>query len=104
VSDITYIPTNEGWLYLAVIKDLYSGELVGYALSERMTQDFVIKALFRAVSSQKPKPGLILHSDRGSQYCAIDYQKILAQFGMRPSMSRKGDCWDTPRWKAFEEH
>jgi putative transposase len=101
VSDITYIPTNEGWLYLAGIKDLYSGELVGYALNERMTQDLVIKALFRAVSSQKTKPGLILHSDRGSQYCALDYQKILAQFGMRPSMSRKGDCWDNAPMESF---
>jgi len=101
VSDITYIPTAEGWLYLAGIKDLFSGELVGYALNERMTKDLVIQALFRAVSNQKPKPGLILHSDRGSQYCAHDYQKILAQFGMRPSMSRKGDCWDNAPMESF---
>lgn len=79
---------------MAGIKDLFSGELVGYALNERMTKDLVIQALFRAVRNQKPKPGLILHSDRGSQYCAHDYQKVLVQFGMRPFMSRKGDCWE----------
>lgn len=101
VSDITYIPTAEGWLYLAGIKDLFSGELVGYALNERMTKDLVIQALFRAVRNQKPKPGLILHSDRGSQYCAHDYQKVLVQFGMRPSMSRKGDCWDKSPMESF---
>lgn len=100
-SDITYIPTKEGWLYLAGIKDLFSGELVGYALNERMTQDLVIQALFRAVSSQKPALGLVLHSDRGSQYCAHDYQKVLVQFGMRPSMSRKGDCWDNAPMESF---
>jgi putative transposase len=95
VSDITYIPTAEGWLYLAGINDLFSGGLVGYALmNERMTKNLVIQALFRAVSNQKPKPGLILHSDRGSQYCAYGYQAIPVQLGMRPSMGRKGDCWD----------
>ena len=101
VSDITYIPTAEGWLCLAGIKDLFSGELVGYALNERMTKDLVIQALFRAVRNQKPKPGLILHSDRGSQYCAHDYQKVLVQFDMRPSMSRKGDCWDNSPMESF---
>ena len=101
VSDITYIPTAEGWLYLAGIKDLFSGELVGYGLNERMTKDPVIQALFRAVRNQKPKPGLILHSDRGSQYCAHDYQKVLVQFDMRPSMSRKGDCWEDSPMESF---
>jgi putative transposase len=101
VSGITYIPTAAGWLYLAGIKDLFSGELVGYALNERMTKNLVIQALFRAVSNQRPKPGLILHPDRGSQYCAHDYQAILTQFGMRPSMSRKGDCWDNAPMESF---
>lgn len=101
VSDITYIPTAEGWLYLAGIKDLFSGELVGYALSERMTKELVIQALFRALSNKKPMPGLVLHSDHGSQYCAHDYQKILAQFGLQPSMSRKGDCWDNSPMESF---
>ena len=70
VSDITYIPTGEGWLYLAGLKDLFSGELVGYAMSERMSQSLVMQALFRAVSARRPPKGLIHHSDRGSQYCA----------------------------------
>ena len=95
VSDITYIATDEGWLYLAGLKDLFNGELVGYAMSERMTQNLVMQALCRAVASKRPGKGLIHHSDRGSQYCAHAYQKLVRQFGMLPSMSRKGDCWDT---------
>ncbi len=74
VSDITYIPTNEGWLYLAGLKDLFNGELVGYAMSERMTKNLVMQALFRATSTKRPARGLILHSDRGSQYCAHDFR------------------------------
>lgn len=94
VTDITYIPTDEGWLYLAGIKDLFNGELVGHAFSSRMTQDLVATALFRAVAAKRPGKGLIHHSDRGSQYCAKRYQQSLRQFGMLASMSRKGDCWD----------
>lgn len=90
VSDITYISTDEGCLYLVGIKDLYRGELVGYAMNERMTQSLVAQALFRAVANKRPAKGLVLHSDRGSQYCAHDYQKLLRQFGMTASMSRKG--------------
>lgn len=101
VSDITYIPTDEGWLYLAGLKDLFNGELVGYAMSERMTKNLVMQALFRAVSAKRPAKGLILHSDRGSQYCAHDYQKLLGQFGMIASMSRKGDCWDNSPMESF---
>ena len=93
-SDITYIATDEGWLYLAGIKDLFNGELVGYALDARMTQQLVMQALFRAVATKRPGKGLIHHSDRGSQYCAHAYQKLLRQFGMQASMSRKGNCWD----------
>jgi putative transposase len=100
VTDITYIATDEGWLYLAGIKDLFNGELVGYALDARMTQQLVMQALFRAVAAKRPGKGLIHHSDRGSQYCAHAYQKLLRQFGMQASMSRKGNCWDTRRWKA----
>jgi putative transposase len=74
---ITYIATDEGWLYLAGLKDLYSGEIVGYAMSERMTKDLVMRALSRAVSSRRPKAGLIQHTDRGSQYCARAYQKLV---------------------------
>lgn len=94
VTDITYIPTDEGWLYLAGIKDLFNGELVGYALDARMTQQLVMRALFRAVAAKRPGKGLIHHSDRGSQYCSQGYQKLLRQFGMQVSMSRKGNCWD----------
>ena len=101
VSDITYISTDEGWLYLAGLKDLFNGELVGYAMSERMTKNLVMQALFRGVSAKRPAKGLILHSDRGSQYCAHDYQKLLKQFGMTASMSRKGDCWDNAPMESF---
>ena len=94
VTDITYIATDEGWLYLAGIKDLFNGELVGYALDARMTQQLVMQALFRAVAAKRPGKGLIHHSDRGSQYCSHDYQKLLRQFSMQASMSRKGNCWD----------
>jgi len=94
VTDITYIATDEGWLYLAGVKDLFNGELVGYALGSRMTQNLVTQALFRAVAAKQPGRGLIHHSDRGSQYCAHAYQKLLRQLGMQVSMSRKGNCWD----------
>jgi putative transposase len=94
VADITYLATDEGWLYLAGLKDLFDGALVGYALGERMTQDLVMKALFRAVATWRPGKGLLHHSDRGGQYCALEYQKLLRGFGMQVSMSRKGDCWD----------
>jgi putative transposase len=100
VSDITYIPTDEGWLYLAGLKDLFNGELVGYAMSERMTKSLVMQALFRGVSTKRPANGLTLHSDRGSQYCSQDYQSLLGQFGMTASMSRKGDFWEF----AFSRH
>jgi putative transposase len=101
VSDITYISTDEGWLYLAGIKDLFNGELVGYAMSERMTTDLVIQALLHATDRKLPEKGLVLHSDRGSQYCAYDYQEILKQFGMISSMSGKGDCWDNAPMESF---
>lgn len=94
VTDITYIATDEGWLYLAGVKDLFNGELVGYSLGSHMTQNLVTQALFRAVAAKQPGRGLIHHSDRGSQYCAHAYQKLLRQLGMQVSMSRKGNCWD----------
>jgi putative transposase len=101
VTDITYVATDEGWLYLAGVKDLFNGELVGYAMSERMTKNLVIQALFRAASAKRPAPGLLHHCDRGSQYCAHDYQKLLKQFGMTSSMSRKGNCWDNAPMESF---
>jgi len=94
VSDITYIPTEEGWLYLAGHKDLCTGEVVGYALGDRLTRKLISQSLFMAVRAKRPPRGLIHHSDRGSQYCSNDYRKLLDQFGMRASMSRKGNCYD----------
>jgi putative transposase len=93
--------TDEGWLYLAGIKDLFNGELVGYAMSERMTRTLVMQALFGAVALKRPPPGLILHSDRGSQYCSHDYRDLAKQFGMTMSMSRKGDCYDNAPMESF---
>ena len=101
VTDITYIPTMEGWLYLAGVKDVFTCEIVGYAMSDRMTQDLAGRALFRAVQQKRPADDLIHHSDRGSQYCAHDYQKLLKQFGMIPSMSRKGNCYDNAPMESF---
>ena len=101
VTDITYIPTHEGWLYLAGIKDLHTCEIVGYALGERMTKELVSRALFGAVVHKRPPLGLIHHSDRGSQYCAHDYRRLLNQFGMQCSMSRKGNCYDNAPMESF---
>lgn len=101
VADITYIPTGEGWLYLAGVKDVFTCEIVGYAMSKRMTQDLVGRALFRAVQQKRPGAGLIHHSDRGSQYCAHDYQKLLEQFGIKASMSRRGNCYDNAPMESF---
>jgi putative transposase len=101
VSDITYIPTGEGWLYLAGHKDLFSGDLVGYAMSERMTKNLVSQSLFRGVAEKRPPHGLIHHSDRGSQYCAHEYGKLLDQFGMVASMSRRGNCYDNAPMESF---
>jgi putative transposase len=101
VSDITYIPTAEGWLYLAGHKDLFNGEIVGYAMGERMTRNLVSQSLFRAVAAKRPERGLLHHSDRGSQYCCAEYQSLLAQFGMIASMSRKGNCYDNAPMESF---
>ena len=101
VTDITYIPTKEGWLYLAAHKDLFNGEVVGYALDTRMTKTLVMRSLFRAVSKKHPSAGLIHHSDRGSQYCSHDYRSILDQFKMKSSMSRKGNCYDNAPIESF---
>jgi putative transposase len=101
LTDITYIATAEGWLYLAGYKDIFTGEIVGYAMSERMTKDLVIKALFRAVSTKRPDKGLILHSDRGSQYCSYAFTRVLKQFDFKASMSRKGNCYDNAPMESF---
>lgn len=101
LTDITYIPTGEGWLYLAGHKDLFTGEIVGYAMGERMTKNLVSQSLFRAVAAKRPDPGLIHHSDRGSQYCSEKYRKLLVQFKMTVSMSRKGNCYDNAPMESF---
>lgn len=93
-TDITYLWTQQGWIYLAVVIDLYSRRVVGWAIDRRMKKALVIRALMMAVNLRKPPPGLICHSDRGSQYASHDYQKLLTQHQMICSMSRKGDCWD----------
>jgi putative transposase len=101
VADITYVATKQGWLYLAGIKDLWNREIVGYAMSHRMTQELVGRALFRAVAARRPPVGLIHHSDRGSQYCSRSYRKLLRQFNMVASMSRKGNCYDNAPMESF---
>ncbi|SPZ70650.1 IS600 ORF2 [Shigella boydii] len=101
VADLTYVATQEGWLYLAGIKDVYTCEIVGYAMGERMTKELTGKALFMALRSQRPPAGLIHHSDRGSQYCAYDYRIIQEQSGLKTSMSRKGHCYDNAPMESF---
>ena len=101
VSDITYIWTEEGWLYLAVVMDLCSRKVVGWALCERMTKQLVIDALQMAIWSRKPPRGLVLHSDRGSQYCSHDYQKLLTLHGIVCSMSKRGDCYDNASMESW---
>jgi len=101
VTDITYVPTAEGWLYLAGIKDLFTCEVVGHAMGARMTTALVSQALGAAVWAKRPRPGLIHHSDRGSQYCAQAYQDQLRQCGMIASMSRRGNCYDNAPMESF---
>jgi len=101
VADITYIATDEGWLYLAGIKDLHTCKLVGWALDSRMTKQLALDALRMAYWREKPPPGLIHHSDRGSQYCSHAYQAALQSYGMLASMSRKGNCWDNAPMESF---
>lgn len=100
-ADITYIATAEGWLYLAIVLDLFTRQIVGWAMRERMTKELVIDALRMAWFRRRPPPGLIHHSDRGSQYCSHDFQKQLAEYGMLASMSRKGNCWDNATSESF---
>jgi transposase InsO family protein len=94
LADITYVPTKEGWLYLAVVLDLFTRKIIGWAMRDHMRAELTIAALTMAIQRQKPPPGLIHHSDRGSQYAAADYRKVLGMAGMIQSMSRKGNCWD----------
>ena len=93
-GDISYIWTSEGWLYLAVILDLYSRRVIGWAVSNRMKRDLAIRALDMAVALRQPAKGCIHHTDRGSQYCSHDYRKRLTKHGFEVSMSGKGNCYD----------
>jgi putative transposase len=92
--DITYIATDEGWLYLALVEDLYSRKIVGWSMSERIDSELVTQALNMALERERPQAGLLAHSDRGVQYASEHFQQRLAQFGIRCSMSRKANCWD----------
>jgi len=99
--DISYIWTGEGWLYLAVVMDLHSRRIVGWAVSNRMKRDLAIKALQMAITLRRPPKGCIHHSDRGSQYCSKDYQKLLKTYGFQVSMSGKGNCYDNAVVETF---
>lgn len=101
VADITYIPCRQGKLYLASILDLYTKQIVGWRLSDRMTTDLVMDALKQAYTEKKPGKDLIHHSDRGSQYASKEYRKQLEIYGMKPSMSRRGNCYDNACIEAF---
>jgi transposase InsO family protein len=100
-ADITYIPTQEGWLYLSAVMDLYSKGIAGWSMAERMEAGLVKDALRMAQARRNPARGLLHHSDRGSQYASADYQKLLRDYGMQVSMSRKGDCWDNAPMESF---
>ena len=101
VADLTYIPTREGWLYLAAIEDLHSRRVVGWAMDERMTADLAVAALTMALESRRPAAGLIHHSDRGSQYASRAYREVLDAHRLVASMSRKGNCYDNAVMESF---
>jgi len=100
-GDISYIKTAEGWLYLAVVIDLYSRRVIGWATSKRLKRKLIMDALQRAIALRQPPEGVIFHSDRGSQYCSHDYQKLLAKHGFKTSMSGKGNCYDNAAVETF---
>jgi len=101
VTDITYVPTREGWLYLAVVADLYSRMVVGWAMAETMTSRLVVDALQMAVQRRFPGAGLLAHSDRGSQYASEHYQRLLGKHGITCSMSQRANCWDNAPRESF---
>ncbi len=101
VGDLTYIATDEGWLYLAGIEDLYHRKLVGWSFSSRMKKQLTLDAFHQAIGRECPESGLIFHSDRGSQYAAYDYQDALRKHGIRQSMSAKGNCYDNAPMESF---
>lgn len=101
VADITYIPTREGWLYLAAVEDLYSRMVVGWSMADHMESRLVVDALEMAVGRRLPDERLLAHSDRGSQYASEHYQRLLGQHGITCSMSRRADCWDNAPMESF---
>ena len=101
VGDIPDLPTGEGWLYLAVVRDLCSRAVVGWSMANHMRAELVNQALSMAICQRQPAAGLIMHTDRGSQYGADSYRQLLHQHGMQPSMSRKGNCWDNAVAESF---
>lgn len=101
VGDITYVPTRDGWVYLAVLIDLFARRVVGWAMSDQIDTSLALNALQMAVSQRNPQPGLVHHTDRDCRYASDNYQAALAQYQMRPSMSRKADCWDNAVAESF---
>lgn len=101
VSDLTYVPTQEGWLYLAIVLDLAARVVVGWSMSDSMESSVVLNALQMALESRRPRPGLLHHSDRGVQYACEDHRALLAAHGITASMSRKGNCWDNAVAESF---
>jgi transposase InsO family protein len=101
LADITYVETDQGWLYLATVMDLYSRRIVGWAMDDHLRADLPLAALKMAISAQRPGVGLIHHSDRGVQYASEDYRKVIRSAGFQASMSRKGDCYDNAPMESF---
>lgn len=101
VADITFIPTDEGWLYLAAVLDLFSRRVVGWSMGERLDKGLAIRALTMALAQRRPEPGLVHHSDRGSQYASNDYRQLLEAHAILASMSRRADCWDNAVAESF---
>ena len=101
VGDITYVPTWEGWLYLAILVDAYSRRVVGWAMADHLRTELALEALHLALTSRRPGPGLIHHTDRGCQYTATAYQQVLGAHGIAPSMSRTGNCYDNALAESF---
>jgi len=101
LTDITFIPTDEGWLYLAAVLDLYARRIVGWAMAETLERQLVLAALRMALETRQPPAGLLHHSDRGSQYASQDYRDVLTQYQIQASMSRKGNCYDNAPMESF---
>jgi putative transposase len=100
-GDITYLKTGEGWVYLAIVMDLYSRRIIGWAMDKRMTTSLISRAMIMAYNVRRPPKGLVFHSDRGSQYTSRTYGKLLADYGIRASMGDVGACWDNAVVERF---